>query len=271
MIVVTGCNGMIGTALCERFNKMGVDYVGVDVRRLKDSKAKGVYYCDLTKRFPTIYGADMVIHLAANARVYPIVKNPKQAFENYKMTFNVLEFCKQNKVPLVFASSREVYEANKNPYAASKFGQECLVQSYSRCYDIDFNILRFSNVYGKYDYSDRVIPTFFRRAKKKLPLYVYGKEKALDFTYIDDAVDAILAAMEKFHCCSIDIGSGVATRLVKVAKMFSKNVVVKENRVGEIMYYKTDLTAAKGLLKYKPKVMIEEGVRRAKKWMKKNL
>ena len=113
----------------------------------------------------------------------------------------------------MFSSSREVYGNSdkvihnedeayvkncESPYTASKVGGEALVHSYQQCYDIDFVIFRFSNVYGMYDGSDRVIPLFIERAKQGNDLLVFGKEKLLDFTYIDDCVGGVILGIKNF-------------------------------------------------------------------------
>jgi UDP-glucose 4-epimerase len=236
---------------------------------------------------------DMIIPLAANARVYNLVKNPILARDNFKILFNILEFSRLNNVDrFIFASSREVYgnsekffhneeeayvKNSESPYTATKIGGEALVHSYHQCYGIDFVILRFSNVYGKYDDSDRVIPVFIETANQNKDLIVFGKDKLLDFTYIDDCVDGIIKSIENFGGVknnTINIASGKGIAIVELAKVIlnkmtsREKIIVKESRTGEVTKCIVDISRARELLNYEPKVSIDEGIERAIEWYK---
>ena len=114
-ILVTGSSGTIGTALCEALIKSGYDVVGVDRRKNIWSPAvqKRTVMLDLLKpaQFKKLPAhLDMVIHLAAHARVYNLVKEPRLALENIETAYNVLEWARTRPVPrFLFASSREIY------------------------------------------------------------------------------------------------------------------------------------------------------------------
>jgi len=201
------------------------------------------------------------------------------------MTFNVLEFARKNNIKKVmFSSSRETYgNSNKktyiesdvkienceSPYSASKISGEVLFHSYQKCYDIDFVIFRFSNVYGMYDDSDRVIPLFIRLAKQNKDLVVFGKDKLLDFTYIDDLVKGIINTIKRFNKVKNDVynlayGEGVT--ILKVAKLIRNNlkshseIVIDNNRTGEVVKYIAITKKAKNMLDWNPKIDIEKGV-----------
>ena len=160
---------------------------------------------------------DLVVHLAAHAKVHQLVAQPHRALENTMMTFNVLEYCRQRKLPLVFSSTREVYgdvhrfegysEATadfaftESPYSASKIASEAFIYAYARCYGLKYLAFRFSNVYGRYDNDlhrmSRVLPLFIHAMSRDEPITVYGgADKVLDFTYIDDCVDGISRGIE---------------------------------------------------------------------------
>lgn len=114
-VLVTGASGMIGTVLVDRLLAEGYDVTGVDKvsNEWEGSVDGATITADLCEsdelaRLPT--DVDIVVHLAANARVHRLVKNPKRARDNFEMTFNVLEYVRDNDVPRVlFGSSREVY------------------------------------------------------------------------------------------------------------------------------------------------------------------
>ncbi|MBI4176309.1 MAG: NAD(P)-dependent oxidoreductase, partial [Candidatus Aenigmarchaeota archaeon] len=98
-ILVTGSSGTIGTRLCEKLLEAGYSVTGVDIKRNKwrEGVDRVTVIGDLrdTKTFERLpKDADMVIHLAANARVYDLTLNPGMSLDNISMLFNVLEFCR---------------------------------------------------------------------------------------------------------------------------------------------------------------------------------
>lgn len=299
-ILVTGSSGTIGTRLCEKLLEAGYEVVGVDWNENKWNKEvqEKTIIGDLRDRetlklLPN--DVDLVIHLAANARVYNLVVEPSMARDNFETLFNVLEFTRTNNIKrFMFASSREVYgNSNKaihseeevdvqkceSPYTASKMGGEALVRAYEQCYDMEVIIFRFSNVYGMYDESDRIVPLFIKQAKEGKDLTVFGKDKLLDFTYIDDTIGGILLSIEKFDYIKNDVYNlayGEGTSLIEVAERIKEflnpnlNILVKENRTGEVVQYIADITKAKKKIGYQPTTTIVEGLQKSIKWYEEN-
>lgn len=299
-ILLTGSSGTIGTELAIRLLDDGYDVHGVDVgpNRWSDRVNEITKILDLTdpetvSRLPS--DADMVIHLAANARVHNLVKRPKGAKENIDMTFNILEHARTQDIPKVmFSSSREVYgnkdktiyseedtfaDECESPYTASKISGESLLDAYQECYDINSSTLRFSNVYGKYDASNRVVPLFIAQASRGKDLTVYGEDKLLDFTHVDDCVNGIHRAIRDFHKISgttINIASGEGTSLLELAEAVIERtatdveVSVKPNRTGEVSRYISEITRAQKILGYEPTYSFEEGLDKAITWYNKN-
>jgi UDP-glucose 4-epimerase len=295
-VLVTGSSGTIGTRLCEQLLRDGYDVVGVDKtpNRWNETVNALTVVGDICtpetlNRLSSSF--DLVIHLAANARVHDLVLDPDQAFENIHSTFRILEFCREKAIPrLIFASSREVYgnsdgtprresqahlDGCENPYTASKFSGEAMIKAHARCYDISFVNLRFSNVYGMYDLSDRVVPLFIKWTRQGRDLVIYGEDKLLDFTYIDDAIDGILACIRRYNQIAgmtLNVASGQGTQIIEIAEMISKalnsanQVVMRENRTGEITRFVADISAAKKYLDYEPQFSIAEGLARAIDW-----
>src|SRR3954449_9335867 len=225
-ILVTGSSGQIGTNLALRLIADGHDVFGVD-KRLNPwvGNAFPTLLQDLAGHYSAFPGGingveypdvDLVVHLAAHAKVHQLVRQPHRALENAIMTFNVLEYARGRNLPIVFSSSREVYgdvhrfeeysEAvadfayTESTYSASKIAGEAFVYSYARCYGVRYLVFRFSNVYGRYD-NDlhrmvRVLPLFTHLMLKGEPVTVFGRDKVLDFTYVDDCVDGIARGVE---------------------------------------------------------------------------
>ncbi len=297
-VLVTGSSGTIGTRLCEKLLDKGIEVTGIDCRKNKWSKDVGkvTVIGDIIK--DDVLGKvgkdfDMVVHLAANARVYNLVVDPSKAMDNFRSLFNTLEFCRKNGIKrFMFASSREVYGNTskvthsedeafvkncESPYTASKIGGEALVHAYNQCYGMEYVIIRFSNVYGMYDESDRVIPLYIRQAAEGKGLVVYGKGKLLDFTYIDDAVSGVMSCIERFESVKgnvFNIASGKGYSIEDIARMViklmgSKNTIrIEENRTGEVVKFIADIGKARKFLSYDPKVGIEEGIKRSVEWYK---
>lgn len=295
-ILVTGSSGTIGTRLCERLLEEKENVVGVDWKPNKWIKAVNeitipldLRHEDDLKKIPS--DIDTIIHLAANARVYELVENPDRARDNFLTTFNILEFARKHTIRrFFFASSRECYgntgkkvyaeedahfRTCESPYTASKIGGEALVEAYKRCYDIGTVIFRFSNVYGMYDDSIRVVPLFIRQAHANKPLTVYGKGKYLDFTYIDDTVDGIMLALKKFENAkneTYNIAYGEGTSILDLAVSVKKiigsvsEIALQESRTGEIVQFVADISKARKTLGYTPKVPLKEGIKRAIEW-----
>lgn len=239
---------------------------------------------------------DAVVHLAAHAKVHELVQQPDRALENITMTFNVLEFCRANKLPIIFSSSREVYgdihryiteeshadfAFTESPYSASKIAGEALVYSYAQCYDLPYLVFRFSNVYGRFDNDlermERVIPLFIRRIAKREPITVFGEKKTLDFTYVDDCVDGIFRGIELLvsgrdanHTINLAYGQG--SSLITMAKYVAENLGVEPNmtvepsRVGEVTHYVANIGKARALLGYNPQTQLKDGIRKAVEW-----
>jgi UDP-glucose 4-epimerase len=298
-ILITGSSGTIGTRLGEKLLNLGYEIIGVDWKKNKWHKnlEKRTTHLDLRnknlilKKLPK--KVDLIIHLAANARVYELVKNPDLARDNMITTYNILEYARINKIKnIIFASSREVYGNTKkakhkeedvkienceSPYSASKISGEALIHSYHKCFGINYVIIRFSNVYGMYDESDRVIPLFIRKAIKNENLVVFGKDKILDFTYIDDAVESVIKAIQRFNKVKnniFNIATGKGTKILFVAQLIKKfldsksRIIIKQNRPGEVVKYIADISKAKKLLNYEPRADIIEGVKKTIEWYK---
>jgi UDP-glucose 4-epimerase len=288
--MLTGSSGMIGTRLFEKFLQLNHDVVGLDRKENKWNKSlnKRTIKIDLLKQNNLLKlpkDVDLIVHLAANARVYELVANPELALENIVTAYNVLEFSRKNKInKIIFSSSREIYgnlidensmaedkakiENSESPYSASKISAEALIHAYKKGYGIDFAIIRFSNVYGKYYDSDRVIPLWIRQALKDQNLIVYGENKVLDFSYIDDSIDGVVKIIERFDDIKgeiFNIAYGKAINLTYVANKIREllrsksKIVIKENRPGEVWKFEADILKAKKLLDYESTVGIDEG------------
>jgi UDP-glucuronate 4-epimerase len=300
-VLITGSSGQIGTNLALRLLRDGHEVFGVDKRvnpwtddfryLLKDLRTP------VADEFPD---ADVVVHLAAHAKVHELVRQPERALENMTMTFNVLEWCRRARAPIVFSSSREVYgdvkrfegygEATadfaftESTYSASKIAGEALIYSYARCYELPYLVFRFSNVYGRYD-NDlgrmvRVLPLFIHQLLRGESIVVYGgAEKVLDFTYVDDCVDGIARGLEalvrrRIVNETVNLAYGDGNTLVRAAELIAAEVGVQPaisfapSLLGEVTHYVADIRKARELLGWSPRTALEQGVPRAVAWFR---
>jgi nucleoside-diphosphate-sugar epimerase len=306
-VLITGSSGQIGTNLALRLLAEGHRVFGVDRRVNTWTDAFPTLLQDLAapqREFSGGIGGapypacDVVVHLAANAKVHELVEQPHRALENINLSFNVLEYCRINGLPLIFSSSREVYgdihryitteetsadfSYTESPYSASKIAGEALIYAYARCYGLRYVVFRFSNVYGRYDNDiermERVIPLFIRRIERGEPVTVYGREKILDFTYVDDCVDGIMRGMSRLlagEVCdqTINLACGEGNSLVHLAELIGaaldrvpEIIIEPAKRVGEVSHYVADISLARDMLGFAPQVDLAEGIRRAVAW-----
>ncbi len=298
-ILITGSSGTIGARLFEKLLEQGYKIRGFDKKfnkwhsRLNKLTIIGnlLNKKDI-KKIPTDF--DLIIHLAANARVYDLVLKPDLARDNIITTYNILEFARKNNIKnIIFSSSREVYGNRKNiiakerdidlqlcesAYSASKISDEALIYSFSKCYGIDYIICRFSNVYGMYDESERFIPIMIKNIKKNKDIKIFGKDKILDFTYIDDCISGIIKCVERFFKVKnnvFNIASGEGVKLIDAAKIIKQKInskskiLIEKNRQGEVIRFVADISKANKMLGYKPKYSLLKGLKLTIDWYQK--
>jgi UDP-glucose 4-epimerase len=299
-VLITGSSGQIGTNLAVALLDRGDQVLGIDNRANSWTRRIETKRLDLTRTRPTDLPNDrpfdVVVHLAANAKVFALVENPQGAMDNITMLFNVLEYCRKRRIPLVFSSSREVYGdihrhvthedaadfvVAESPYSASKIAGEALVYSYAQCYALPFLVFRYSNVYGRYDNDlarmERVIPLFVDRIARGEPIVVYGKEKVLDFTYVDDCIAGTVAGIDalvqgRVVGQTINLAQGQGNSLVDVVNIIAlalakkAAVTYEPSRSGEVTRYVADIGKARSLLGYEPHVPLTGGLVKAIEW-----
>src|ERR1051326_8984021 len=156
-----------------------------------------------------------------------------------------------------------------------------MIYSYARCYGLPYVVFRFSNVYGRYDNDiermQRVIPLFIRRIARDEPITIYGPEKVLDFTYVDDCVDGIVRGIEALASGrvtnqTINLAYGQGNTLVRMAELVGEalgqepRITLAPPLLGEVTHYVANIGKAQELLGYAPRVPLDVGLRRAVVW-----
>jgi len=234
---------------------------------------------------------DAVVHLAARAGVRPSIQHPEIYLStNINGTFHLLEASKEHKVTrFIFASSSSVYGASTvipfredqvltqtlSPYASTKLAGEHLCSNYSYLYDMGAVCLRFFTVYGPRQRPDLAIHKFTDLIHRGKPVDVYGDGTARrDFTYIDDVIQGVLAAVHRGDTLFdiFNLGESETTELreliVEIEAVLGKKA--KINRLppapGDMPATCADISKARRLLGYAPATQIHSGLRKFIEW-----
>lgn len=235
---------------------------------------------------------DVIVHLAAKAGVRPSIRDPEAYLNvNIRGTHNVLQFAKERSVgQFVFASSSSVYGINSDvpwredltdlrpasPYAWSKLSAEAVGHVYAHLYGIRFLALRFFTVYGPRQRPDLAVHKFARLLRERRPLPIYGDgSTSRDYTYIDDTVSGIVAAMSYTgsNYEVINLGSGRPIGLVELVHSLERAAGLRgileymPSQEGDVPLTYADVGKAARLLGYRPCVSFEEGLQRFWTWM----
>jgi UDP-glucuronate 4-epimerase len=327
-VLVTGSAGFIGFHVASRLLARGEEVVGLDnLNSYYDPKLKEARLALLVRqsgyRHARMDLADReavrglfaevkptgVVSLAAQAGVRYSLENPDAYVDANVVGFlNVLEGCRAVQPRhLVYASTSSVYGANgKLPfdvgesathpitlYAATKIANEAMAHAYSHLFRIPCTGLRFFTVYGPWGRPDMSPIKFLSAILEGRPIDVYGQGKMQrDFTYIDDIVDGVLAALD--HPAEVDpkwdpkapdpatsgvapwrvynLGAGRPVDLMRYIEVFEEKLGQKAKlnmmpmQPGDVTNTEADVTATRDALGYSPKVSIEEGVGRFVDW-----
>jgi UDP-glucuronate 4-epimerase len=311
-ILITGGAGFIGSHLADRRRRAG-DHVTVldDFNDFYDPRAKRANVAghlgdpeyrlvegDIRDRslvdslFET-GSFDAVVHLAARAGVRPSLAAPALYEEvNCVGTIHLLEAARGFGAPkFVFASSSSVYGINSklpfseedpisrpvSPYATTKRSGELLAFNYHHLYGLDLACLRFFTVYGPRQRPEMAIAKFTRAVLegREIPFYGDGTSRR-DYTYIDDILDGLEAALDR--CRGFEIvnlgGSHPVTlselvRMIELAAGGKASLRRMPDQPGDVPATYADVSKAKRLYGYEPRVPLEEGLRRYVEWVRK--
>jgi len=235
---------------------------------------------------------DVIVHLAAKAGVRPSIRDPIGYQEvNVRGTQSLLELARESGVRhFVFASSSSVYGTNPNapwqedasvlvpisPYAASKVAAELLGHVYSHLYGIRFISLRLFTVYGPRQRPDLAIHKFARLMLKGKPVPIYGDgSSSRDYTYIDDIVQGVRAAMDYSSSDYeiINLGSNKTVSLLEMVRAVEEALGMKARleflppEPGDVPQTWADVEKARRLLGFRPNTPLVEGLRRFARWL----
>lgn len=309
-ILVTGGLGLIGHNVVQRLQARGEEVAIIDTRttygiipqdeldylmeeRLKKINNHPVYNTDITNAGPLDYvieqeKPDVIIHMASFPRQKVVNANPAWgARVMIEGLTNICESAKKHKVErVVYISSSMVYgnfeDQVEEDYGCRPIGQygimkltgEDLVKDYHRKDAFDYAIIRPSAVYGPLDVEDRVVAKFMLQAMRGETLRVNGASETLDFTYVDDAADGIVAAATRIMARNntYNITKSHSVSLLGAAEMIVKivgkgEIEVKDKDVDFPSRGALCIDRAKVILGYDPKVDVEQGFQKYYEWL----
>ncbi len=240
------------------------------------------------RRIFKTHAFDAVMNLAARAGVRYSMENPFiYMTTNANGTLNVLELCREYKVKkFVLASTSSLYAGQKmpfnedlpvntpiSPYAASKKAAEVMAYTYHYLYGIDVSVVRYFTVYGPAGRPDMCIFRFIKWIDEGKAMEVFGDgTQRRDFTYVDDIADGTIKALKKVGFETINLGGNRPYDLNEAIALIERYLGKPSTRQ-EKAFHKTDIKAtwaniekAGRLLAWKPKIGLDEGVRRTVQW-----
>jgi len=270
-ILVTGGDGFIGSHLAAKLEKSGAEVTVAS----KSKEGKGSFLSiDITKPL-SFEKYEVVFHLAGIADPRACEESPEQAFlVNSYGSLNVMEACRRSGVKrTLLSSSAHVYGIPQrtpideghplkpvSAYGRSKVAAEHICRSYGA------TILRFFNVYGAGQKGDYLIPTIMSNLGRE-SITLRNLDSKRDFVYIDDIVDAMLLAADfPNECFNIGSGRGHTPKdmIGLLSKISGKTPEVKSlNKRDAVPSLVADVSKARRLLGWEPRVGLEEGLRKA--------
>ncbi|MDY0355824.1 MAG: GDP-mannose 4,6-dehydratase [Sedimentisphaerales bacterium] len=308
--VVTGAAGFIGSHLTERLLEEGHAVVGIDsfdtfydpqIKRRNIARSlqnPGFHLVEADIRDQAAMeraigdDIDVIVHLAARAGVRPSIEQPAlYADVNINGTVVLLEIARKRQIrKFVFASSSSVYGNNKkvpfaesdnvdfpiSPYAATKKAGELICHTYHHLYDIGMTCLRFFTVYGPRQRPDLAIHKFARLIEAGRPVPIYGDgTMRRDFTYIDDIINGVVAAIE---CCAgykiYNLGESrpicVSDLVAEIEKALGKTAGrdCLPTQPGDVDQTYADVAKAQRELGYQPATHIADGLAEFVRWLR---
>lgn len=311
-ILITGAAGFIGSHLSERLMSKGYSIVGLDnfdpfyepavkwnnLSKLLSSPHFKLVEGDIRNRvlMDKIFQEGQfgtVVHLAAKAGVRPSIQDPAGYVDvNINGTVTLLEAVRAAGIKkFIFASSSSVYGNNEkvpfsetdnvdnpiSPYAATKKAGELICYTYSHLFGMDVTCLRFFTVYGPRQRPDLAIHKFARLIEQGKPIPVYGDgSMERDFTYIDDIIDGVIAAMERSKGYDIyNLGESRPVRLDHLIAELEKAIGKKADidrqpeQPGDVNRTYADVQKAIHALGYQPKTQLADGLKQFVAWLRK--
>ncbi len=297
-ILITGAAGFLGSHLCDRFIKEGYRVIGMDnlitgdmknIEHLLKLENFEFYHHDITKYVHVAGDLDYILHFASPASPIDYLKIPIQTLKVGSVgVLHLLGLAKEKKARILIASTSEIYGdplvhpqtedyyGNVNAigprgvYDEAKRFQESITMAYHRFHGLETRIARIFNTYGpRMRLNDgRVIPAFIGQALRGEDLTVFGDgSQTRSFCYVDDQVEGIYRLLLSDYSDPVNIGNPdeitireFADEIIKLTNTNQK-VICKPLPEDDPMQRQPDITRAREILGWEPKVSREEGMK----------
>ena len=306
-VLITGAAGFLGSHLCDRFIKEGYEVIAMDnlitgslsnIEHLFPLKEFSYYHHDVT-RFVHVPGKlDYILHFASPASPIDYLQMPIQTLKVGSLgTHNLLGLAKEKNARFMIASTSEVYGdplehpqteeywGNVNPigprgvHDEAKRFQEAITMAYHRFHGLETRIVRIFNTYGpRMRVNDgRVLPAFFSQAIRGEGLTIFGDgEQTRSFCYVDDLVEGIYRLLLSDYSLPMNIGNPDEITMKyfadEVLKLVQNPAAFLDHRPlpeDDPKQRQPDITKARTILGWEPKVQREEGLQRTYEYFKK--
>ncbi len=297
-VLITGAAGFLGSHLCDRFIKEGFDVVGMDnlitgdlknIEHLFPLPQFEFYNHDVSKYIHVPGKLDYILHFASPASPIDYLNIPIQTLKVGSLgTHNCLGLAKEKGARIIVASTSEVYGdphvhpqvesywGNVNPvgprgvYDEAKRFQEAITMAYHTFHGLETRIVRIFNTYGpRMRLNDgRVLPAFIGQALRGEDLTIFGDgSQTRSFCYVDDLVEGIYRLLMSDYAQPVNIGNpdeitikDFAEEIIKLTQTNQK-VVYKELPTDDPKQRRPDITMAREILGWEPKVHRSEGLK----------
>ncbi len=297
-ILITGAAGFLGSHLCDRFVKEGYQVIGMDnlitgdlknIEHLLKMETFEFYHHDITKYVHVAGELDYILHFASPASPIDYLKIPIQTLKVGSVgVLHLLGLAKEKKARILIASTSEIYGdplvhpqtedyyGNVNSigprgvYDEAKRFQESMTMAYHRFHGLETRIARIFNTYGpRMRLNDgRVIPAFIGQALRGEDLTVFGDgSQTRSFCYVDDQVEGIYRLLLSDYSDPVNIGNPdeitireFADEIIKLTSSNQK-VICEPLPEDDPMQRQPDITRAREILGWEPKVSREDGMK----------
>jgi dTDP-glucose 4,6-dehydratase len=304
-VLITGAAGFLGSHLCDRFIAEGFRVLGMDnlitgdlknIEHLKDSEQFTFIHHDVTTYVEVPGPVDYILHFASPASPIDYLKIPIQTLKVGSLgTHNLLGLAKDKKARILIASTSEVYGdplvhpqketyyGNVNTigprgvYDEAKRFQESMTMAYHRFHGLETRIVRIFNTFGpRMRLNDgRVIPAFMGQALRGEDITVFGDgSQTRSFCYVDDQIEGIYRLLMSDYSDPVNIGNPNEISILDFAKEIvrltgsDQKIVFKPLPQDDPMQRQPDITLAKEVLGWSPKVARAEGMERTYAYFK---
>ena len=304
-ILIAGAAGFLGSHLCDRFLKEGYEVIGMDnlltgniknIEHLFPVKEFQFYHHDVTKFVHVPGPIDYILHFASPASPIDYLKMPIQTLKVGALgTHNLLGLAKSKGARILVASTSEVYGdplvhpqteeywGNVNPvgprgvYDEAKRFMESITTAYHTFHNLETRIIRIFNTYGPRMRLDdgRALPTFMSQALRGEDVTVYGDgSQTRSFCYVDDLVEGIYRLLLSDYSKPVNIGNPSEITLLEFAEEVLKltgsnsKIVYEPLPQDDPKQRQPNITKAKELLGWEPKVDRHEGLKRTLEYFK---